>query len=401
MRRRRAATTILASVLTVAGFVTPTFDPAPSPPALAETETVLRVGDTLERALGRSQVERAEASRVIAALRPRLDARRLRPGDRLRVARTSDGRLVGVSYWPTPVEGHEVYLEGSEWLARSVVVPVDTEIVAVAARLEGSLFATMADLGVSPTLAARFVDLFEWDFDFAADCLPTDEFRLLVAKRYAEGEFVGYGDILIAQYGSSERPLLTAVAFEDADGQTAYYDAAGRSVRKAFLRAPLEFTRITSDYSHARLHPILGGLRPHLAIDYAAPVGTPVRAVADGMVTHAGWQAGNGLSITLRHGHGYQTMYNHLSRVEVKPGERVRQRHIIGRVGSTGLSAGPHLDYRVTKDGRFVNPLDEEFVPGSPVPGERREAFERALQVLLDRLDREAPFRGLDPAADS
>lgn len=163
-------------------------------------------------------------------------------------------------------------------------------------------------------------------------------------------------------------------------------------MRKAFLRAPLDFTRITSGYSHARRHPILGGVRPHLAIDYGAPGGTPVRAVADGVVRQAGWNGGNGLSITLRHAHGYRTMYNHLSKVAVKRGQRVRQRQIIGRVGSTGLSTGPHLDYRVIKNGRFVNPLAEKFVPGAPVPADQREAFQGTLEALLQRLDREAPF---------
>jgi murein DD-endopeptidase MepM/ murein hydrolase activator NlpD len=159
-----------------------------------------------------------------------------------------------------------------------------------------------------------------------------------------------------------------------------------------FLRAPLDFTRVTSGYSHARFHPVLGGYRPHLAVDYGAPIGTPVRAVADGVVTQAGWNGGYGLSIMLRHARGYETMYNHLSRIDVRRGQRVRQRQVIGRVGSTGLSTGPHLDYRVRKAGVFVNPLGEKFVPGSPVPAHRREAFAVHVGALLDRLDVQAPL---------
>jgi murein DD-endopeptidase MepM/ murein hydrolase activator NlpD len=176
-----------------------------------------------------------------------------------------------------------------------------------------------------------------------------------------------------------------------AAGKTGYFDADGRSVRKMFLRAPLDFTRITSSYSHARPHPILGGLRPHLAVDYGAPLGTPVHAVADGVVETTGWKGGYGFSVTLRHARGYKTMYNHLSRVDVRPGQRVRQREVIGRVGSTGLSTGPHLDYRVIRHGRFVNPLAQKFVPGSPVPSARRAAFQRHLESLLQRLNRAAP----------
>jgi murein DD-endopeptidase MepM/ murein hydrolase activator NlpD len=163
-------------------------------------------------------------------------------------------------------------------------------------------------------------------------------------------------------------------------------------VKKMFLRAPLDFTRVTSGFSHARHHPILGGLRPHLAVDYGAPVGTPVRAVADGVVTMAGWDGGFGLSLSLRHARGYETMYNHLSRLDVKRGERVRQRQVIGRVGTTGLSTGPHLDYRVRKAGVFVNPLGEKFIPGAPVPAHRRGAFTVHVKALLERLDAQAPF---------
>jgi murein DD-endopeptidase MepM/ murein hydrolase activator NlpD len=154
----------------------------------------------------------------------------------------------------------------------------------------------------------------------------------------------------------------------------------------------LDFTRITSGFSHARTHPILGGTRPHLAVDYGAPMGTPVRAVSDGTVLTAGWQGGNGISVTVRHARGYETMYNHLSAALVRAGERVRQRQVIGRVGATGLATGPHLDYRVKKDGRWVNPLGEKYIPGESVPAHRRGAFERHLEALLQRLDREAPM---------
>ncbi len=395
MRASRAAVTVVTLATALAGLATPTFDAAPRPPspeAAVVAETVLRSGDTLERALVRSQLQREEVSAIVAALGADVNPRRIRPGERLRVARADDGRLLGVSYWPSAAEGHEVRPDGDEWAVRRVLAPVATRVGPVAGRLEGSLFSSMAELGEAPALTARFVELFEWDFDFAADCLPVDQFRLLVEKQYVDGEFVGYGDILVAQYRSAERPVLTAVAFRDSRGGIAYYDGEGRSVRKAFLRAPLDFTRITSGYSHARRHPILGGVRPHLAIDYGAPGGTPVRAVADGVVRQAGWNGGNGLSITLRHAHGYRTMYNHLSKVAVKRGQRVRQRQIIGRVGSTGLSTGPHLDYRVIKNGRFVNPLAEKFVPGAPVPADQREAFQGTLEALLQRLDREAPF---------
>jgi murein DD-endopeptidase MepM/ murein hydrolase activator NlpD len=364
----------------------------PPPPAPAVSEAVVKPGETLEAALRRGGLDRAEAARVIAALQGQVPLRRIRPGERLLITRSGEGQLEKVLFHRAPEERYEIRPEAGGWHVRPVPLAVDTRVVAVAGVVERSLFESMDRLGEAPALTARLVNLFEWDFDFAADALPGDRFRLLVEKRVALGELIGYGDILIAQYWSGGRKPLTAVAFEPAPDKRAFFDAEGRSVRKMFLRAPLDFTRITSGFSHARRHPVLGGVRPHLAVDYAAPTGTPVRAVADGVVEAAGWRGGNGLSITLRHPRGYKTMYNHLSKIAVRPGQRVSQRQVIGRVGSTGLSTGPHLDYRVMKHGRFVNPLSERFIPGQPVPAARMPAFRRHLGDLLQRLEKEAPF---------
>jgi murein DD-endopeptidase MepM/ murein hydrolase activator NlpD len=363
------------------------------------TETVLRRRETLDQALRRSRVGRADAVAVLVALRPHLDMRRIQPGERLVLTWGLDDRPSTLTHWRSPLERYEVTRDENRWTARRVQTPVDTRVVLIQGTLEDSLFASVERLGEGPALTAALVTLFEWDFDFAADSLPGDRFRLLVEKRYAEGEFVGYGDVLIAQYRSADRHVLTSVGFPDSQGRVHYYDAHGRSVRKTFLRAPLDFTRITSGFSHARKHPILGGTRPHLAIDYGAPVGTPVRAVADGVVERAGWAGGNGISITLRHVMGYRTMYNHLSKVHVRAGQRVRQRDVIGRVGSTGLSTGPHLDYRVSKNGAFVNPLAERFIPGAPVPRERQQAFRAHLQDLLERLDRSSALPVAGPSS--
>src|SRR5262245_43716841 len=374
-------------------------DPAPpltitarageGPVPTVSAETTLRRRETLEAALVRSRLGRVDPAVVIGLLRIAVDMRSLSPGDRPVVTRAAADTFMGIAYWRSPIERYELTRAESGWALQVVRVPVETRITVVSGRLEDSVFASMDRLGEGPALTAAFVSLFEWDFDFAADSLPGDRLRLLVEKRYGEDQFLGYGDILVAQYRSADRPPLTTVRFTDAQGRDAYYDASGRSVKKMFLRAPLDFTRITSGFSHARLHPILGGVRPHLAIDYGAPTGTPVRAVADGTVIASGWNGGNGISVTIRHARGYETMYNHLSAAAVRVGERVRQRAIIGRVGATGLATGPHLDYRVKKNGQFVNPLGERFLPGEPVSARRKPAFDRHLEALLERLDRE------------
>jgi len=401
---RRSYCLLSAAVLLalgVIGIAVPTREPAPpeAPEATPEreppepVEIVLKRGETLEAALRRTGVERAEAVAIVAALRGSVNMRRLAPGERLVVRPGSDGKPAEISYARSPAERYEIRPGGDgKWAVTAVRPDVDTRVVAITGEVRDSLFASMERLGEAAGLTARLVNLFEWDFDFAADSLPGDRFRLLVEKRYVGDLFLGYGDVLIAQYSSAGRSLLTSVGFDDTAGRREYYDASGRSVKKMFLRAPLDFTRVTSGFSHARFHPVLGGYRPHLAVDYGAPIGTPVRAVADAVVTQAGWNGGYGLSISLRHGRGYETMYNHLSRIDVRPGARVRQRQVIGRVGSTGLSTAPHLDYRVRKGGVLVNPLGEKFIPGSPVPAHRRAAFAVHVDALLERLDAQAPF---------
>src|SRR2546429_151843 len=270
----------------------------------------------------------------------------------------------------------------------------DVRVEAVRGEVRRSLFEAIDALGESPQLVVAMVEIFESDFDFTADTRVGDRFRLLVEKRYAGEGFVNYGRILVAQYVSAGRVLSGVGWVPERPGRDAFYDLDGRSLKKSFLKSPLEFTRITSGFTYARPHPILGGVRPHLAIDYAAPVGTPVRAVADGVVTAAGWDRGHRVSVTIRHRSGYATMYNHLSSVArgLRAGVRVSQRQVIGYVGATGLATGPHLDYRIAKGGTFVNPLSEKFIPGEPISAAEKPAFLRESRALVERLETEAPF---------
>jgi murein DD-endopeptidase MepM/ murein hydrolase activator NlpD len=335
-----------------------------------------------------------------------VDFTRVRPGDTIEVTRDAHGTVLGVTYRATPWDRYEVWrrarphaertaprVQGEQWVVRKVSIPAEVRVEPLRGAIRTSLFDSIDQLGEEPQLVLKFVEIFSWDFDFAADSWPGDRFRLLVEKRYADGKFAEYGRILIAQYQHEAR-RLTGIAFTTKAGRAGFYDPEGRSMRKSFLRSPLEFTRITSGYSLGRRHPILGGVQPHLAVDYAAPPGTPVRTVADGVVTFAGWNGGYGISAQVRHRAGYETMYNHLSRIGsgIRLGVGVAQGQVIGYVGSTGLSTGPHLDYRVMKRGSFVNPLGEKFLPGEPVPTEARAAFLSARDALLNRLDQEAPF---------
>jgi len=377
--------------------VSPSAPPAPAvePAPTVRTRTVtLRRGDTLLTALGRIGFDRRASSEVAEALRASgADLRKLRPDDALEITWTLEGEPLAVRWEPSPWLGFAAVATDAGWEVRRADTRPDVRVEAVRGEVRRSLFEAVESLGESPQLVMELAEIFSSDFDFTADTRAGDRFRLLVEKRYAGEQFVDYGQILVAQYLSDGR-MLTGVAFEGVDGRVAYYDPGGRSLKKSFLKSPLEFTRITSGFTYARPHPILGGVRPHLAVDYGAPVGTPVRAVADGTVMVAGWNGGNGIQVHLRHHAGYETQYNHLSRLGsgLRPGSRVSQRQVIGYVGSTGLSTGPHLDYRVAKNGRFVNPLGEKFIPGQPLDGAEHRRFVKDARELVRQLEDASPF---------
>ena len=366
---------------------------APAPQVRTETVTVRR-GDTLMSVLGRLGIDRRASTDIADALRAGgADLRRMRASDELEITWTLEGEPIAVRWEPSPWLGFVAVATDAGWEIRRAETRPDVRIEAVGGEVRRSLFEAVEAMGESPQLVLELVEIFSSDFDFTADTRSGDRFRLLVEKRYAGEQFVDYGQVLVAQYLSDGR-ILTGVGFEPAGGRPAYYDLDGRSLKKTFLKSPLEFTRITSGFTYARPHPILGGVRPHLAVDYAAPVGTPVRAVADGTVTAAGWNGGNGIQVQLRHHAGYETVYNHLARLApgVRAGGRVTQRQVIGYVGSTGLSTGPHLDYRVAKNGRFVNPLSEKFIPGQPLDGAERGRFLKEARALVRRLEDASPF---------
>jgi murein DD-endopeptidase MepM/ murein hydrolase activator NlpD len=380
---------------------TPTPSPAATPeateppaPTVKTSIVTLRRGDTLLVALGRGGLDRRVSNDIADALRASgADLRRLRPRDELEITWTLEGDPIAVRWEPSPWLGFAAVATDAGWEVRRAETRPDVRVEAVSGEVRRSLFESVEAMGESPQLVLELVEIFSSDFDFTADTRPGDRFRLLVEKRYAGDDFVDYGQVLVAQYLSDGR-VLTGVSFDPAGGRAGYYDPTGRSLKKSFLKSPLEFTRITSGFTYARPHPILGGVRPHLAVDYAAPVGTPVRAVADGTVLVAGWNGGNGIQVHLRHRTGYETEYNHLSRLApgVRAGGKVTQRQVIGYVGATGLATGPHLDYRVAKDGRFVNPLGEKFIPGQPLEGVERGRFVRDARLLIRQLEDAAPF---------
>jgi murein DD-endopeptidase MepM/ murein hydrolase activator NlpD len=366
--------------------------PAPERPPDRLQKVEIKRGDTLPRALTRAGLEPRVASAVTTALaRAGLDLKRLTPGEIVEITWSAADEPLAISVQSSPWLGFSAMADEEGWSVKRLETTPDVRVAVVQGRVESSLFQAIDEMDEQPQLVIAMVNIFEWDFDFTADTRAGDRFRLIVEKKYAGDVFVSYGRILAAQYASDKR-LLTGIGW--GKERFGYYDGAGRSLRKSFLKSPLEFTRITSRFTYARPHPILGGTLPHLAVDYAAPLGTPVRAVADGTVSQAGWDGGYGIVVRIRHRAGYDTGYAHLSRIGdgIRPGARVNQRQIVGYVGSTGMSTGPHLHYEVVKGGQRVNPLNERFIPGEPIAASERAAFDQQARALLWRLEDEAPM---------
>lgn len=260
-------------------------------------------------------------------------------------------------------------------------------------REHSSLVAAVDAAGEGITLAIALAEVFGGEIDFNSDLQPGDEFELVFEKRLSDGRFAGYGNIMGAEFRNDGR-VLRAFRFEQPGQPAGYYDEQGRSLKRFFLRSPLRFEpRISSGFTMRRLHPVLGTWRSHPAIDYVAPVGTPVIAVASGVVTRAGWTSGGGKTVTIRHARGYESNYLHLSAINVRAGERVGQGVVIGKVGCTGLCTGPHLDYRVKRDGQWVNPLVEhkKLPPGEPIAAAHLAAFTASRDAALARFVSRAP----------
>ena len=385
----------LTALLTLALLALPTRVPRwldTSPLRPAESLSVLRgtVGrnETLASALT-AHLTAGGVHRLAEAARPVYDLARLSVGRPFAVALDSNGLMRSFTYGIDELRTLRVVQRGSALEAELLTRAYQTRPTVVEARIESSLFAAVSEAGERDQLALDLAEIFAWDVDFNTEIRSGDAFRVAVEKQFLDGEFLRYGRILAARLVRGQR-TLDAVRYEAKAGP-GYYDLDGTPLRKAFQRSPLRFTRISSRFSHSRLHPVLKTRRPHLAIDYAAPPGTPVMASADGVCTLAGWWGGLGRAVRLRHANGYETIYGHLSRVHVRRGERVRQGERIGAVGSSGLATGPHLDYRMRRDGRYVDPLRIQLPPAEPVPEAERATF------LAER-DRHLALLGEGPA---
>jgi len=352
-----------------------------------ETETVsgrVASGATLAVVLSSSGLRAELVPALVSLAGSVFDLRRVKAGHAFRLERTLDGLVRRFEYDIDEDRFLQILGSSNRQPEELTVQLLPFEKTRTSVVVQGtiskaspSLFAAMDEVGEGPDLSIALAEIFGGEVDFNTDLQPNDTFRLTVEKVYRDGQFSSYGPVLAAELVNDGRELK-AVRFAIEGGKPDYYDERGRSLKRFFLASPLKFAApVSSGFSRARLHPILRIVRPHLGVDYRAPNGSPVVAVANGTVLSAGWSGEGGRMVHLRHASGYETYYMHLSSIAVRAGQRVGQGELIGRVGMTGMATGPHLDYRVKQGAAFINPLGllKQLPPGEPIPSAQMAAF--------------------------
>jgi murein DD-endopeptidase MepM/ murein hydrolase activator NlpD len=366
--------------------------PAEVPPAHeaslagATIDVIVSRNDTLDRIFRRLKLDLADLAslRNLPGLKAQLD--RLRPGEALRLIHR-DGALFGLERRLSASETLKVVRDDSGFSADVLENPLETEVHTIRGVIGSSLFEAVTSAGANDETALELAEIFGWDIDFVLDIQRGDSFIVTYEELLQDGEHVRDGAVLAAAFVNQGREYR-AVRYVDPNGVARYYSPDGLSLRRAFLRAPLQFTRVSSRFNPSRRHPVLNRIRAHKGVDYAAPTGTPVRAAGDGRVRFVGRRGGYGNVIELAHTNGIATVYGHLSRFakSARNGSRVSQGEVIGYVGSSGLATGPHLHYEYRVHGVHKNPQTVALPDAAPIETAWRDDFTAQSQPLLATL---------------
>ncbi len=350
-------------------------------------EVTIQSGDSLSLIFGRLGLSPRELNSVMQAGAEAKGLQRILPGQLLRFG-IDQGQLQSLHYDIDRTRTLKVARAGDRFASTIVSHPVEKRTAYTAGVIEDSLYLAGRRVGLSDNLIMELAGIFGWDIDFALDIRKGDTFNVIFEQEFLEGELLRDGAILAAEFMNQGR-MYRAVRFADGEGRVSYYTPEGHSMRKAFLRSPVDFRRISSHFQPERYHPVLGVKRPHRGVDYAAAIGTPIKAAGDGKVVYRGWKGGYGNTVVIQHGERYSTLYGHLSkfRTGVGTGTRVRQGEIIGYVGKTGLATGPHLHYEFLVDGVHRNPLTVKLPNSEPIPEKLRAAFQEQTAPLLAQIE--------------
>lgn len=345
-------------------------------------------GETLGSILAGLGVSYGEVEQWAASAKPHYDLTRILPGRRMRLFFDGSGsRLSGLEYEIAANEVLSLERNKGRISAHRRSVRTDVSLRSVTATVTSTIYDAAAYVGVPDRIIAELADLFAWEIDFSSDIQPGDSFSIVYEEVSTGGAAPRSGRILAAEVESGGTSF-PAFFYEKGEGQGGYYDLTGHPLGRPFLRSPLAFTRVSSPFARARKHPVLKRSRPHFGVDLAAPLGTPVRAVADGEVTSVGWEGGYGRTVRVTHGRGCETLYAHLMRFApgLKRRKRVRRGQVVGYVGRSGLTTGPHLHFAMFRDGVYVNPLQTHIPVGDPLDDRELVKFLRASMSLRVRL---------------
>jgi murein DD-endopeptidase MepM/ murein hydrolase activator NlpD len=347
----------------------------------------VRSGDNLSLIFDRMRISPTILQEIMSLGQDVAILKRLMPDHELRF-QLENGELEAMQYDVSLTDTLHITREDTGYTAETIKTELETHITSTSGVITHSLFLTAQRAGLSDNLTMQLIELYGWDIDFALDIREGDRFYVIYEEKFKDGVKVQDGAILAAEF-INQGKSFRAVRYTHADGYSDYYNEEGYSMRKAFLRTPVNFTRISSGFSLGRRHPVLNKIRAHRGVDYAAPSGTPIKATGDGIVTFAGYKGGYGNVVILRHGEKYSTLYGHMSRFAkgISTGKRIKQGQTIGYVGMTGLATGPHLHYEFHVNGVHRNPLTVELPQALGIPGELMADFRAKTTQVLSQLD--------------
>jgi murein DD-endopeptidase MepM/ murein hydrolase activator NlpD len=350
-------------------------------------EVIVRRNDTLDAIFRKLELSLADLARLRSVSGARALVDRLVPGEALRLTHR-DGELLALERNLSLTEQLKVTRAADGFRAAVSARPIEAHVAVAHGMIDSSLFDAAQSAGLQDQTVMQLAQVFGWDIDFALDLRPGDEFTVSYQRLYQDGAYLQDGPILAARFTNQGREVR-AVRYRAPDGNERYYSPDGRSMQKAFLRAPLEFRRVSSGFSRARYHPILDLVRAHQGVDYAAPTGTPVRAAGDGRIRFRGVRGGYGNLIEIDHGAGIVTVYGHLSRFAsiARVGAQVQQGQTIAYVGMTGLATGPHLHYEYRLNGRYLDPQHVKLPDATPLDASLAADFQRQSMPLLAMLE--------------
>jgi murein DD-endopeptidase MepM/ murein hydrolase activator NlpD len=350
-------------------------------------EVTVEAGDSLARIFSKQGIPPRQLHDVIATGDVAKNLTRIHPGQKLRIRTSDEEGLLELVYEIDALTKLRVTRSESGYHPQLIERLPERRARRASAEIQNSLFLAAQRANLPDNITMELAGIFGWDIDFALDIRRGDKFSVLYEDLYLDGERIGTGDLLAAEFVNDDK-VYQAVRYTDKQGRTDYYSPDGRSMRKTFLRTPVEFSRISSRFSLGRKHPILNRIRAHKGVDYAAPRGTPVRATGAGKIVLRGKKGGYGKTVVIQHGGRYSTLYAHLNSYarNLKSGNRVQQGQIVGYVGSTGLATGPHLHYEFLVNGVHRNPLTVKLPDAAPLPKQYREDFKLASDNLLAQL---------------